>query len=217
MSIIEQQIKLDFNNNTYIKHNDSSNTIPIFKNGSLTCKQDLLMSSLTLFFRNKVNLEKIMPIINGKSNISLRILDWFVTNYAKKNNVAYDIATEDIVKKFIVHISYKSQLKAYSKKLFDPFCRRERIIFIDHTDNEIITTAGQLNFFRWVIENNILEHISENIDDIETDMNTSIRHLYKKKEMTDIKERRRRKRKELSVSATKSVNKHSVNIIIDFE
>ena len=189
--------------------------MPVFKNGSLTCKQDLLMSSLTLFFRDKVNLEKIMPIINGKSNISLRILDWFVTNYAKKYNISYNITVDDIIKKFIVHISYKSQLKAYSKKLFDPFCRRERIRFMDHNNNEIITTAGQLNFFRWVIENDIFNYISDNIDNIEKDMNTSIRHLYKKKKLSN--ENKRRKRKELSVSATKSVNKHSVNIVIDFE
>ena len=213
MSFADKSISLDFNKDNIYESN--KNTIPVFKNGSLTCKQDLLMSSLTLFFRNKVNLEKIMPIINGKSNISLRILDWFVTNYAKKYNISYNITIENITKKFIVHISYKSQLKAYSKKLFDPFCRRQRIRFIDHNDNEIITTAGQLNFFRWVIENNILNYISNNINEIEKDMNISIRHLYKKKTNNDLN--KRRKRKELSVSATKSVNKHSVNIIIDFE
>lgn len=205
MSILENHIN---NNNT---------TIPIFKNGSLTCKQDLLMSSLSSFFNNKLNIDKIMPIINGKSPISLRILDWFVTNYAKKNNIAYNIETDGIIKKFIVHSNYKSQLKAYSKKLFDPFCRRERISFIDHYDNVITTTAGQLNFFRWVIENNIIEYILENIKLIENDMNYSIRHLYKKKTDEELKEKKRRKRKELSVSASKSVNKHTVNIVIDFE
>jgi hypothetical protein len=212
MSLVNQSIELDFNIDTNVEKK-KVDTVPVFKNGSLTCKQDLLMSSLTLFFRDKVNLEKIMPIINGKSNISLRILDWFVTNYAKKYNISYNITVDDIIKKFIVHISYKSQLKAYSKKLFDPFCRRERIRFIDHNNNEIITTAGQLNFFRWVIENDIFNYISDNIDNIEKDMNTSIRHLYKKKKISN----KRRKRKELSVSATKSVNKHSVNIVIDFE
>ena len=208
MSILENHINDNNNNNT---------TIPIFKNGSLTCKQDLLMSSLSSFFNNKLNIDKIMPIINGKSPISLRILDWFVTNYAKKNNIAYNIETDGIIKKFIVHSNYKSQLKAYSKKLFDPFCRRERISFIDHYDNVITTTAGQLNFFRWVIENNIIEYILENIKLIENDMNYSIRHLYKKKTDEELKEKKRRKRKELSVSASKSVNKHTVNIVIDFE
>ena len=48
-------------------------------------------------------------------------------------------------------------------------------------------------------------------------MNYSIRHLYKKKTDEELKEKKRRKRKELSVSASKSVNKHTVNIVIDFE
>ena len=190
--------------------------IPIFKNGSLTCKQDLLMSSLSEFFHNKQNLNKITPIIDGKSAISLRILDWFVTNYAKKYNIAYTLESDGIVKKFIVHSNYKSQLKAYSKKLFDPFCRRERITFQDHSYNSFTTTAGQLNFFRWVIENNIIEYILENISIIEEDMNSSIRHLYKKNE-DELSEKKRRKRKELSISASKSVNKHKVDIVIDFE
>ena len=215
MSNIKNNINLDFNDSSKnIIYNN--NTIPVFKNGSLTCKQDLLMSSLTLFFKNKYNIDKIMPIINGESNISLRILDWFVTNYAKKYNIAYNINIDGIIKKFIVHISYKSQLKAYSKKMFDPFCRRERIKFINHNNDEIITTAGQLNFFRWVIDNNILDYISEYINEIEEDMNRSIRHLYKNGENKKI-DSKRRKRKELSISATKSVNKHSINIVIDFE
>jgi hypothetical protein len=105
-------------------------------------------------------------------------------------------------------------LKAYSKKLFDPFCRRERISFIDHDNNELITTVGQLNFFRWAIENKIVEYITENYEDIETDMNVSLRNLYKKKEG---EENMRRKRTELSISATKTINKHNVSIEVNFE
>ncbi len=110
-------------------------------------------------------------------------------------------------------MDYKAQLKAYSKKLFDPFCRRERISFIDHDNNELITTVGQLNFFRWAIENKIIEFITENFDDIEQDMNISLRNLYKKKEG----DTQRRKRTELSISATKTVNKHNISIEVNFE
>ena len=121
---------------------------------------------------------------------------------------------ENKVKNFIVYLDYKSQLKAYSKKQFDPFCRRERISFIDHDNNELITTVGQLNFFRWAIENNILDYIKENYEIIENDMNNSLRNLYKKKDGTD---NSRRKRTELSISATKTVNKHNVSIIVQFD
>ena len=191
-----------------------------FKNCSInnfkiiSSKKDLLMQSLINFFTNRNNLDQVIPIITGKSKISLRILDWFVTNYSKKNNIHYQVELDYKVKNFIVYLDYKSQLKAYSKKQFDPFCRRERISFIDHDNNELITTVGQLNFFRWAIENNILEYIKENYIIIENDMNNSLRNLYKKKDGIN---NSRRKRTELSISATKTVNKHNVSIIVQFD
>jgi hypothetical protein len=182
-----------------------------FKN--ISSKKDLLMQSLINFFTNRSNLDQVIPIIMGKSDISLRILDWFVTNFSKKNNINYQVSINNKVKNFIVYLDYKSQLKAYSKKQFDPFCRRERISFYDHDGNELITTVGQLNFFRWSIENDIIDYIKENYEVIENDMNNSLRNLYKKKDG----ELNRRKRTELSVSATKTVNKHNISIIVQFD
>ena len=180
----------------------------------ISSKKDLLMQSLIQFFSVREILDTIIPIITGKSKISLRILDWFVTNFSKKNNINYPVLLNDKTKNFIVYLDYKSQLKAYSKKNFDPFCRRERISFIDHDGKDLITTVGQLNFFRWAIENNIIEYIINNYDEIEIDMNNSLRNLYKKKEGEN---KERRKRTELSISATKTVNKHNISIIVQFD
>jgi hypothetical protein len=77
--------------------------------------------------------------------MSLRLIDWFVTNYAKKYNISYIVKKQ----KFFVYNEYKNQLKAYSKKLFDPFCRRERILFQVADITPFETTVGKLNFFRW--------------------------------------------------------------------
>jgi hypothetical protein len=68
---------------------------------------------------------------------------------------------------FLVYVSYKSQLKAYSKQYFDPNCRRERIQFQLPGHDAFLTTVGKLNFFRWAIETNILEYIHNNIDAIQ--------------------------------------------------
>jgi len=186
-----------------------------YKKRIINSKKDLLMESLTRTFSDEYNLQLILPIVSGKSKISLRILDWFVTNFSKKNNVRYVISKEGRPdSNFIVYLDYKAQLKAYSKKQFDPFCRRERISLLDHNDEEIVTTVGQLNFFRWAIDNKIIDYINNNFTKIEKDMNTSLRDLYKRNSKGD---NTRRKRQELSVCATKTINKHNVSVIVKFD
>ena len=184
----------------------------------ILCKQDLLMYSLTYFFTIEDNLARFLPIINGQSKISLRIIDWFVTNYAKKYNISYYINQDNAIKQFIVYLNYKSQLKAYSKKTFDPFCRRERIGFFYNDDKEeLITTVGQLNFFRWAIENKVLDYIEDKLKYIEEDMNKSVRNIYSKKKQLNPQNTKRKKRRELSKSATKTVNKHDVKVVVQFD
>ena len=188
----------------------------------VTNKQELLMVKLTKFFCNPKNIEQMVPIINSKSSISLRIIDWFVTNYSKKFNISYHNVNKKKVdnkvsRQFIVYLNYKKQLKAYSKKEFDPFCRRERITFYFTKDKFITTTVGQLNFFRWAIINNVLKYITKNLNDIETDMNISLKNVQKIDIVCEKSAKRRKKRQELSVSATKKVNKHNVKIVVQFE
>jgi hypothetical protein len=70
-----------------------------------------------------------------------------------------------------VHAHYRSQLKAFSKQQFDPFRRRERIIFeLPNQQHSIETTVGQLNFFRWAIESGVLQYVVEHKVHIERDM-----------------------------------------------
>lgn len=146
----------------------------------ITGKQELLMIPLTKFFCQKENITKLLDIVEGRSIISLRLIEWFVTNYCKKNIVMYNINKYKSKKKkkeefndfFSVFHEYKAQLKAYSKKHLDPFCRRVRIQFYYTKDNFIVTTVGQLNFFKWAIENHILDYIVEHICEIEDDMNS---------------------------------------------
>jgi hypothetical protein len=116
-----------------------------------------------------------------------------------------------------VHFHYKRELKAYSKRLFDPFCRRERISFQIRGQKPIDeTTVGQLNFFRWAIEKGVIKYILDHVADIERDMNVSFREHYSKD--TEVKTSTgRRKRKEMSQSAMKSVNHHDVPVLVAFD
>ena len=83
----------------------------------LNTQNDLLMTNLTDFYNNHENLNKMMRIINGESKISLRIVDWFVTNYAKKYYTIYELPIykgSDETMRFKVYNDYKLKLKAYS-------------------------------------------------------------------------------------------------------
>ena len=160
--------------------------------------KDLLMLSLSRFYMKDNNINIIKEVINGKHRISLRLLDWFVTNYSKKNNTCIQKTNGEYLK---VYLSYRAQLKAYSKQQFDPFRRRERISFIYDTDKNLETTIGQLNFFRWVLENNIIEYIYENIYDIEQDMIDA----QKKKKENDTKQ-----------STSYTMNKMDIPMVISF-
>ena len=104
----------------------------------------------------------MLSIINGQSTISLRLVDWFVTNYAKKHFVIYTL--RDF--RFKVYDDYKLKLRAYSKKRFDPFCRWDRIIIPYKDNNSIQTTIGQLNFFKWALENEVIKYIEDNYQTI---------------------------------------------------
>lgn len=201
-----------------------------YQSGNLHTQNDLLMKCLMDFYQDKSKLDEMMSIINGESNISLRIVDWFVTNYAKKFYTIYELSSErnnkPITSRFKVYNDYKLKLKAYSKKRFDPFCRWERITIPYNNDNCMETTIGQLNFFKWAIENKIIDYIKEHYDAIEKDMND--RNSISKKKKDDNLEtasitlnsgdnsKTRKKREELSVSACKCIKKENVKIIVSF-
>jgi hypothetical protein len=154
-------------------------------NAGLTSSQDvLLLRNLMQFYETPENMDKLVDMVNAKTQISLRIVDWFVTNYAKKYYTNYVIPIKtgivyDTVEltKFKVYDKYKLQLKAYSKRRFDPFCRTdpfcrsEKILIPYGSDAFLETTLGQLNFFKWAIEYRVLDYIAENYEEIERDMN----------------------------------------------
>lgn len=171
----------------------------------ITTQEQWVLHRLERFYAIDDRIGKLRDVLDGKTNISLRILDWFVTNYAKKNNISYVTSTG---KHVIVYLSYKSHLKAYSKKMFDPFCRWERIDF-----HGISTTVGQLNFFAWVMEDGILEYLEEHREEIHADMETRMGGSTKESKTSS---GTRKKRHELSHSATKSLKKHDVPMRVSF-
>ena len=173
-------------------------------------QNSLLLDNLLKFYRQDNRLDTMLGIINGESKISLRIVDWFATNYAKQRFTVYTLTNGT---RFKVYNDYKLKLRAYSKKRFDPFCRWDRIIIPYKDNNSIQTTIGQLNFFKWALENEVIGYIEKNYSEIEKDMN-SRNSTSKRRNVNTIKTRK--KREELSVSATKSVKKETVEVVLKF-
>ena len=77
------------------------------------------------------------------------------------------------------------------------------------------TTIGQLNFFKWAIENKVIDFIEGNYETIEKDMNTR-NSTSKRKDLKIDNTKTRKKREELSISATKSIKKEEVEIVVQF-
>ncbi len=184
---------------------------------SFSNREETLINFLITFYKNKMGL--LRDMIYQNTPLSLRLLDWLVTNYSKKYNIIYALhkSNGDIIY-FNIYLDYKNQLKAYSKKYFDPFCRQKRIVIDINTlkwkeydpehevsDKELVTTVGQLNFFRWILENKIFEYAITNIRLIDSDMNTTLSN------------KRKDKRCVLSPSAVKGVYTNNYNVTIKFK
>jgi hypothetical protein len=130
-------------------------------------KEQLLKKKLKNYF-TKPRLMLMKNIIDHKTPVSIRKLEWFISIYCKKHNVQYKVNG----KMFNVYNSYKNeQLKSYSKKYFD-FFRRNNTFEVKIQDKETIeTTVAQMNFFKWVIENEIIQYVEANIVKITNEMN----------------------------------------------
>lgn len=187
-------------------------------------QNDLLMTNLLAFYSQDENLRTMLRVVAGETRVSLRIVDWFVTNYAKKYYTVYNIpGTANLVpdRRFKVYCDYKLKLKAYSKKRFDPFCRWDRISIPYTARSSVQTTIGQLNFFKWIIEAEVIQYIEDHYEEIENDMNSRNSTSKKRDKNEPIVgggggTKTRKKREELSISATKTIKTENVEIVVSF-
>ena len=159
----------EFYSDNFINH--------IIKPNRMYSKERVLLQSLIEFYKNDKYFNKMISIVTNQSKISLRVLDWFVTKYSKKYNITYKIKINTIDIDFNVYQDYINKLKSYNKRLFDPFCRKNKknltnIIRLNYHNTKYITTfIGQLNFFKWAIQYKIIDYVFNNLNNINIDMN----------------------------------------------
>lgn len=111
----------------------------------------------------------LIPLITQQSTISLRALDWLVTNFSKKNNIICKTTNHQM---FNIYHGYKIALSHFRRRNFDPFRRRSRIL-LRHKDTLYETTVGQCNFIYWAYQHGVLQYAIEHAYAIEKDMNTA--------------------------------------------
>ena len=139
----------------------------------------MLYDVINVFFLkcSKEEINKIINIIDGKYKISLRFLDWFVTRYCYLYKTSIPVKNNyNKEQDFNINISYKAQLKSFKKKCFDPFKRKNKFYYSfgeqnnnennNENNNSILTTLGQLNFFKWTLSFDIITYVENNFDAI---------------------------------------------------
>ena len=168
------------------------------------------------FYDNIENAQKFINLVSGESPISIRLIDHFVTKYSKYNKC--NLKFVEYEKELIINIyfDYKNQLKHFQKTHFDPFSRGDRIPFF-MKDTCIITTIGQLNFFKWFISKKIYDYVFINKEDIFNDMNKKNKTDKKivNKVIKQVKLKERIIKKPLIMPS--NIEKKKIRIIVSFD
>lgn len=164
---------------------------------------DIRFKTIRKFYKNKKSLTLFVEIVTGtheQKKLSLRMFDWVTTNYSKEYDVMYKLPEMDSL--FDLHNDYRSQLKAYTKKNFDPFCRTDKIFFKYKKHGEMMsveTSFAQLNFFKWAISYKVVDYILSNFDSIYKHMNEA-----NKRQRKESEKHRKKQRSESSVKKKSS-------------
>ncbi len=191
----------------------------VYKKLNLTSQEVLLLKSLEEFYNNTKYFDLLLSIIEGTSIISRRTFEYFVTKYAMIHNISYELEENgpNISRKciFIVHSSYKDQLKAHKKKYFDPFGRGDRIPFFSNNDC-IITTIGQLNFYRWFFTKKIYDYCIENYNNIQNEL-LSNKNVKKRTRYNASKKRSTSCKKQMNYIKVEYNPNNDKDIIVSFD
>lgn len=167
------------------------NNIKVIQSLNLNIQETIILKSVEEYFSNKSNFNILKTIVDGSNFISRRTIEYFVTKYSNATNTTYNIISSNNKKiKFNVYSSYKDKLKCHKKRYFDPFGRGDRIPFFSN-DTCIITTIGQLNFYKWFIINDIYKYCLDNHSEIQSSLLENFgknkRNVHKKKNYTSYK------------------------------
>lgn len=118
---------------------------------------------------------RIAPLLQHGKPTSLRVLDWLVVNYSKKQPVGYLLRNMHSGSRFFnLHHSYMTWLHTFRRRLFDPFRRGAHVHFATASGVRVSTTPAQLNFLYWALTHEVLDYMVRNHTLVERDMNQTL-------------------------------------------
>jgi hypothetical protein len=127
----------------------------------------IALSCVEWFNKHDEALLTFIRTVRRQEDFSLRVIDWTITNYSKRNRIT--VYHEGLP--IDLYNDYRRYLAVFTKRYFDPFARRERLILRINPEKETLsTTVGQLNFMRWLLEKNVHRKVQELKKVIEMDM-----------------------------------------------
>jgi len=175
-----------------------------------------MLRLVSKFYTPEIIETSLIPLIRQRHIVSLRSLDWLVTNYAKKTYVTLYTATSNTVNNgtaaeiVMVYKDYNDWLDIYGRDYFDPFCRlikkvhprtgreyKGGLIYFFHNGEPYVTTIGQLMFIYWAICRSVLDYTEKHIDELNIDMKERIEEVKAQKKL-DASTGKKRKRQELN-------------------
>jgi hypothetical protein len=131
----------------------------------------IITSNFAEFYTRNTLRDRVVPIVEGESVVSLRDLTWAATNYfPQARTMTIDPFTGYEIR---LDHAYSMYLDEYKKYRFDSFRRvyedQSRIIVVVcENDPEFVfkTTFAQLAFFRFALLYRFVENVEARIDDI---------------------------------------------------
>lgn len=153
--------------------------------------QRKIMNRIQDNFTSEIVETILIPLLNQTNQVSLRLLDYLVTNFGRDKPV-YLRRNGNI--ESIYHL-YKRNLQMWKRRNFDPFRRSQRnvnnhvtkyIVEFEHKGKAYVSTIGQLNFILFAYEEGILQYALRNQETIETAMNMAKPYSKKRRRLATL-------------------------------
>ncbi len=175
------------------------------------------LAEIAPYYTDEVVLQLLVPVIDQTYDVSLRALDWAVVNWSKKHRVLCRVAPDDRADVINLFSVYKDTLRCWSRRMFDPFRRRERIYFLHPASGApYSTTVGQLNFLRWAELAHVIDQARAHLPQIEQEMVSTLGES-KRRRAVDRGAGQKRKRAELTPAPQSKCQVYIVSHQVEFD